>query len=60
MKCPHCNQGIAENVVLRESASIMGSRSKRMLTPDQAREMARLSHLKRKMNQKGGTAKKGL
>ena len=46
MKCPHCKKDIKEELVLQESARIMGRRSKRKLTPEQAREMALKMHEK--------------
>ena len=48
MKCPHCNQDIAEKLITVEAARIMGRRSKRKLSHEEAVEIGR----------KGGLAKK--
>lgn len=48
MKCPHCGKDIKENIVTREAARIMGRRSKRALSTEQARAMAQKSHEMRK------------
>lgn len=52
MKCPHCNKDIKEEIVLQESARIMGRRSKRKLTHEQAVETGRLGGLKKAANKK--------
>jgi len=43
MKCPHCGKTINLKKAARELASKGGSKSRRILTPEQAREMARKS-----------------
>ncbi len=44
MKCPHCKKDIKEELVLSEAARIMGRRSKRKLSTEEAREMALKMH----------------
>ncbi len=39
MKCPHCSKDIPDKLVTQEAARIQGRKSKRTLTPEQAREM---------------------
>ena len=39
MKCPHCLQEIADNLIAHYLASKGGKKSKRTLTPEQAKEM---------------------
>lgn len=48
MKCPHCGKDIKEIIITQEAARIMGRRSKRSLSTEQAREMAQKSHEARK------------
>lgn len=43
MNCPHCNQEIADELVKSAAAQLAGRKSKRVLTPEQAREMAEKS-----------------
>jgi hypothetical protein len=40
MKCPHCSKDISEKLVLQEAARIQGRKSRRTLTPEQARSTA--------------------
>lgn len=40
MKCPHCSKDIPEKLIIQEAARISGRKSKRQLTPDQAKKMA--------------------
>ena len=40
VKCPHCSKDIAEKLVIQEAARIQGRKSKRQLTPEQAKDMA--------------------
>ena len=53
MKCPHCNKDIKESLILQEAARIGGRRSKRKLTSEEAREMAKKSHESRKTKRWG-------
>lgn len=53
MKCPHCNKDIKESLILQEAARIGGRRSKRKLTSEEAREMAKKSHESRKTKKVG-------
>lgn len=39
MKCPHCNKDIEDALLARHLASKGGKKSKRTLTPEQARNM---------------------
>lgn len=39
MKCPHCNNDISDEQTQKYSASLAGRKSKRSLTPEQAREL---------------------
>jgi hypothetical protein len=48
MKCPYCDKAIDDEAVLKEAASIMGRRSRRRLTKEQAQAMAKKSHEMRK------------
>lgn len=43
MKCPHCGKDIKEYLITQEAARIMGRRSKRHLSPRDARAMAKRS-----------------
>jgi len=43
MKCPNCGATISLKKAAKELASKGGSKSRRILTPEQAREMARKS-----------------
>lgn len=40
MKCPHCSKDIAEAIIIQEAGRIQGRKSKRTLTPEQARDLA--------------------
>lgn len=40
MKCPHCSKDIKESIITQEAARIQGRKSKRQLTPEQAKDMA--------------------
>ena len=48
MKCPHCLKEIDDHLITHEAAKIMGKRSKRKLTTEEARAMAEKSHLARR------------
>jgi general stress protein YciG len=50
MKCPHCGKDIKEHLITEEAARIMGRRSRRELTHDQAVEIGRRGGLKRAEN----------
>lgn len=50
MKCPHCGKEIKEYLITREAARVMGRRSKRKLTTEEARAMAEKSHEARRKN----------
>lgn len=39
MLCPHCTQPIPAAAIIREAAAIAGRKSRRTLTPEQARVM---------------------
>ena len=52
MKCPHCGKDIKEHLVTQEAARIMGRRSKRKLTIEEARAMAEKSHEARRKKSK--------
>ena len=41
MKCPHCGKDIKENIITQEAARIMGRRSKRKLSHEEAKEMGK-------------------
>lgn len=51
MKCPHCGEKISDKVIAKHLASKGGSKSRRVLTPEQARKMVEAREAKRK--QKG-------
>lgn len=53
MKCPHCGKDIKEGLILSESARIMGRRSRRALTSEQARDMAMKMHKDKKAKEEG-------
>lgn len=57
MKCPHCNKDIKEHLITQEAARIMGRRSKRTLTTEDAREMALKSAEVRQQNKEENDAK---
>jgi hypothetical protein len=42
MKCPHCKKDIKETLISQEAARIMGRRSKRKLTHEEAVNLGRL------------------
>ncbi len=48
MKCPHCEKPIIDEAILKEAAAIMGRRSKRKLTKEQAQDMAKKRHAMRR------------
>ncbi len=40
MKCPKCSAEISDKTIISEAARINGSKSKRKMSPEQARELA--------------------
>ena len=48
MKCPHCGEKISDKVIAKHLASKGGSKSRRVLTPEQARKMVEAREAKRK------------
>jgi hypothetical protein len=52
MKCPHCGKDIKEELIMSEAARISGRRSKRTLSPEQARNMALKMHEKHHKTEK--------
>jgi len=52
MNCPHCKQFIENALTLTGAAQINGRKSKRTLTPEQARNMQRKSAETRRKNKK--------
>ncbi len=51
MKCPHCGGKISDKAIAKHLASKGGSKSRRVLTPEQAKAMVKAREAKRK--QKG-------
>jgi len=48
MKCPKCGSRISDKVIAKHLASKGGSKSHRILTPEQARQMVAAREAKRK------------
>ena len=47
MKCPKCGTKISDKVIAKHLASKGGSKSRRVLTPEQARKMVEAREAKR-------------
>jgi Spy/CpxP family protein refolding chaperone len=47
MKCPKCGKKISDKAIAKHLASKGGSKSRRVLTPEQAREMVATREAKR-------------
>ena len=50
MKCPYCKKEISDKIISKHLASKGGKASRRILSPEQAREMALISAETRKRN----------
>jgi len=50
MKCYHCGKDLKDSWILQMAAKIMGRRSRRKLSPEQARAMAAKSAETRRLN----------
>jgi hypothetical protein len=48
MKCPKCGSNISDKLIAKYLASKGGSKSRRVLTPEQARKMVEAREAKRK------------
>ena len=48
MKCPHCGKNISDKSIAQHLAAKGGSKSRRVLTPEQARKMVLAREIKRK------------
>ena len=50
MICPHCNTDISDKLIGKHLASKGGKKSRRKLTPEDAKKMVAARELKRKEN----------